>query len=132
MTNIGALLPLFAGVPIIASAAAVLAEHDGNWLDSRMARLAGKFAGIVTVAIALSYGIARALSLPRRLAILIACGNSICGNSAIAATAPVIGADGVCRLSLGRHVAGRIAFVDFADVTTDPLPGFTRAPAFTF
>lgn len=46
--------------------------------------------------------------------------------------APVIGADGVCRLSLGRHVAGRIAFVDFADVTTDPLPGFTRAPAFTF
>ncbi|WP_163413883.1 putative sulfate exporter family transporter, partial [Escherichia coli] len=28
------------------------------------------------------------------LAILIACGNSICGNSAIAAVAPVIEADG--------------------------------------
>ena len=29
-----------------------------------------------------------------RMAILVACGNSICGNSAIAAVAPVIGADG--------------------------------------
>jgi uncharacterized integral membrane protein (TIGR00698 family) len=33
-----------------------------------------------------------ALGLPVRLSILIACGNSICGNSAIAAVAPVIGA----------------------------------------
>ena len=32
--------------------------------------------------------------LPQRMSILIACGNSICGNSAIAAVAPVIGADG--------------------------------------
>lgn len=51
-------------------------------------------AGIVSVAIGLSYMICRALRLPRRLSILIACGNSICGNSAIAAVAPVIGADG--------------------------------------
>ena len=34
------------------------------------------------------------LGLPTKLSILIACGNSICGNSAIAAVAPVIGADG--------------------------------------
>src|SRR6185295_14484806 len=34
----------------------------------------------------------RALDLPRHMAILIACGNSICGNSAIAAVAPIIGA----------------------------------------
>ena len=50
-------------------------------------------AGIVAIALAASYAIARALGLPLRLAILIACGNSICGNSAIAAVAPVIGAD---------------------------------------
>lgn len=60
-------------------------------------------AGIVVVAIAASYGIARALRLPRRMAILIACGNSICGNSAIAAVAPVIGAD-------SEDVAASIAF----------------------
>jgi len=40
-----------------------------------------------------SYGISRLLGLPVRLSILVACGNSVCGNSAIAAVAPVIGAD---------------------------------------
>jgi uncharacterized integral membrane protein (TIGR00698 family) len=51
-------------------------------------------ASIVSLAIGTSYLICRGLGLPQRLAILIACGNSICGNSAIAAVAPVIGADG--------------------------------------
>ncbi len=58
---------------------------------------------VVVVAIATSYGISRALGLPQRMAILVACGNSICGNSAIAAVAPVIGAD-------GEDVASSIAF----------------------
>jgi uncharacterized integral membrane protein (TIGR00698 family) len=48
---------------------------------------------IVTVAIGISYLICRVLDLPSRMSILIACGNSICGNSAIAAVAPVIGAN---------------------------------------
>jgi uncharacterized integral membrane protein (TIGR00698 family) len=47
---------------------------------------------IVAGSLAISYGISRSLRLPVRLSILIACGNSICGNSAIAAIAPVIGA----------------------------------------
>ncbi len=63
----------------------------------------GGIAGIVVVAIAASYGICRALGIGQRMAILIACGNSICGNSAIAAVAPVIGAD-------GDDVASSIAF----------------------
>src|SRR5215470_19866537 len=57
----------------------------------------GLMAGIiatVALALAVSYGIGRLLGLPQRIAILIACGNSICGNSAIAAVAPVIGANG--------------------------------------
>jgi uncharacterized membrane protein YadS len=58
---------------------------------------------VVFVAIGLSYGIGRLLGLSKRMAILVACGNSICGNSAIAATAPVIGAD-------GDDVAASIAF----------------------
>ena len=49
---------------------------------------------VVAVTLAASFGIARLLGLPVRMAVLIACGNSICGNSAIAAVAPVIGADG--------------------------------------
>jgi uncharacterized integral membrane protein (TIGR00698 family) len=51
-------------------------------------------AGIVALSIVTSYAICRGLGLPLRMAILVACGNSICGNSAIAAIAPVIGADG--------------------------------------
>jgi len=48
----------------------------------------------VIIMLAVSYGLSRMLGLPIKLSILIACGNSICGNSAIAAVAPVIGADG--------------------------------------
>ncbi|HZH52750.1 MAG TPA: YeiH family protein [Microvirga sp.] len=47
---------------------------------------------VVALAIAASYGLCRLLGLPKRMAVLVACGNSICGNSAIAAVAPVIGA----------------------------------------
>jgi uncharacterized integral membrane protein (TIGR00698 family) len=50
-------------------------------------------AAIVSFAIGMSFVICRSLRLPMRMSILIACGNSICGNSAIAAVAPVIGAD---------------------------------------
>ncbi|KRE20653.1 hypothetical protein ASE66_07290 [Bosea sp. Root483D1] len=60
-------------------------------------------AAVVLLAIGLSYGIGRLLGLSQRMAILVACGNSICGNSAIAATAPVIGAN-------GDDVAASIAF----------------------
>jgi len=51
-------------------------------------------ASVVAMALGSSFAICRMLGLPLRMAILVACGNSICGNSAIAAVAPVIGADG--------------------------------------
>lgn len=60
-------------------------------------------AGVVAAAILLSFGIGRLLGLPVRMALLVACGNSICGNSAIAAVAPVIDAD-------SDDVAASIAF----------------------
>ena len=58
---------------------------------------------VVTIALASSYAICRALGLPKKMSVLIACGNSICGNSAIAAVAPVIGAR-------AEDVASSIAF----------------------
>lgn len=58
---------------------------------------------VVAVGLAAGYGIGRMLGLNPRLATLIACGNAICGNSAIAAVAPVIGAD-------REDVASSIAF----------------------
>ncbi len=59
--------------------------------------------GTVVLTIGASYGICRVLALPVRMAILVACGNAICGNSAIAAVAPVIGAE-------SRDIAAAIAF----------------------
>ena len=67
------------------SAATILAAGPGLLIG---------IAGVVVTAIAASFVIGRLLRLPPRMALLVACGNSICGNSAIAAVAPVIGADG--------------------------------------
>ena len=58
---------------------------------------------VVVSGLAGGYAIGRALGLNPKLATLIACGNAICGNSAIAAVAPVIGAD-------KEDVASSIAF----------------------
>lgn len=58
---------------------------------------------IVLLALTASYLIARSLGLDERMATLIACGNSICGNSAIMATAPVIEAS-------AEDIAASIAF----------------------
>src|SRR4051812_36558878 len=74
----------------------------GAIVASGSALLSGIVATVVA-ALAASYATSRALGLPRRVSILIACGNSICGNSAIAAVAPVIGAD-------SDDIASSIAF----------------------
>ena len=58
---------------------------------------------LVILGLAIGYGIGRAFGLPHQLAVLVAAGNAICGNSAIAAVAPVIGAK-------REHVASAIAF----------------------
>lgn len=76
------------------SAAAVLAS--GPWMIFAVML-------VVLVALTLSYTVARMLGLDERLATLVACGNSICGNSAIMATAPVIDAP-------AEDVAASIAF----------------------
>jgi uncharacterized integral membrane protein (TIGR00698 family) len=55
--------------------------------------LLGLVVGGVALGILVSYGAGRALGLHSTLAILVAVGNSICGNSAIAAVAPVIRAE---------------------------------------
>lgn len=47
---------------------------------------------VVLLSLVISYTLARLIGLPDKLATLVACGNSICGNSAIVAAAPVIDA----------------------------------------
>jgi len=66
---------------------------------------------VVALALTASFLIGRAMGLPWKMATLIACGNSICGNSAIAAVAPVIGAS-------SADVAASIAFTAVLGVIT--------------
>jgi uncharacterized integral membrane protein (TIGR00698 family) len=73
--------------------------------------LLGGIVATVAVAIAASFVIGRACGLEKNMAILVACGNSICGNSAIAAVAPVIGAQ-------AQDVAASIAFTAVLGVIT--------------
>ncbi len=96
------------------SAATVIAIGPGLLLGTAV---------VVILAIAVSYGIGRLLRLPRRMAVLIACGNAICGNSAIAAVAPVIDAD-------AEDVSAAIAFtavLGIVVVLTLPLLGAALA-----
>lgn len=65
--------------------------------------LLGAVMGLVFLSVAVGFLIGRALGLPPRMAVLLACGNSICGNSAIAAVAPAIDAR-------AEDVAAAIAF----------------------
>lgn len=60
-------------------------------------------AGVVAASLFASYLIGRSFRLSHRLALLVACGNSICGNSAIAAVAPIIDAE-------ADDIASSIAF----------------------
>jgi uncharacterized integral membrane protein (TIGR00698 family) len=76
------------------SAATVMAIGPGLLLGTAV---------VVVLAMGVSYGIGRLLRLPHRMAVLIACGNAICGNSAIAAVAPVIDAE-------AEDVSAAIAF----------------------
>ena len=89
------------------------------------ALLTGIVAAVVLTILA-SCALCRLLGLPVRMALLIACGNAICGNSAIAAVAPVIGAD-------SRDVAAAIAFTAVLGVLMVlglplfvPLAGFSE------
>jgi len=83
---------------------------------------------VVLVCVALGCGVlvGRVAGLSRTLAILVACGNAICGNSAIAAVAPVIGAE-------REDVAASIALTAVLGVVvvlalplTIPLLGFSN------
>lgn len=84
------------------------------------ALLAG-IALVVATSLLATYAMGRVAGLPRKMALLVASGNSICGNSAIAAVAPVIGA----RPS---DVASAIAFTAVLGVAVVLLLPFAAVP----
>ncbi|MBN8551362.1 MAG: putative sulfate exporter family transporter [Caulobacterales bacterium] len=94
----------FAAKPVLEVAVALLgATVSAQALASAGLPLLAGVVVFVAVALIGGFAIGRAMGLPARMAILIAAGNAICGNSAIAAVAPVIRAE-------ARDVAAAIAF----------------------
>ena len=112
-TAVRTFLPLWKGVEKgiafsakrIMEAAIVLlgASISLQALEAAGFALVGGIVVLVAFAILASYTLGRTFGLNRKLAMLVACGNSICGNSAVAAVAPVIDAE-------GDDVAAAIAF----------------------
>jgi len=83
----------FAATPLLEVAIVLLgAAVDLPLLLRAGAALALGIIVLVVVGLGGGYAIGRLLQLPPRLAALVATGNAICGNAAIAALAPVIGA----------------------------------------
>ncbi len=112
----------FAAGPMLETAIALL----GATLDLRAVAAAGPglllgVAGAVALALAAGDGAGRAAGLPPRMAVLVAGGSAICGNSAIAAIAPVVGAG-------PGEVASAIAFTAVLGVLVVlALPGLAPA-----
>ena len=101
----------FAAKPLLEIAIVLLgASVDAKalWSGVGPLLLVAVFA-IVPLSIGLGVVVGRALGLEPKLALLVACGNSICGNSAIASVAPVIRAD-------EEHVAAAVAFTALGSV----------------
>lgn len=84
---------------------------NAGFLSGAGGRLILGVAVIVLLSIGASYAIGRLLGLHHHMAMLVAAGNSICGNSAIAAAAPVIGAG-------ASDVAASIAFTAVLGIAT--------------
>lgn len=92
MTVIGADRP-----GLVQLVSACVADHGGNWLESRMCRLGGQFAGILSVEVAVE----RADELTRALAELEAQGLRVIIHAEAAAAATKVGA--VATLELVGH-----------------------------
>jgi uncharacterized integral membrane protein (TIGR00698 family) len=79
----------------------------------------------ITVSLVIAYGLHRALGIPGKISTLVGVGSSICGGSAIAATAPVIDAD-------DEEVAQAISVIFFFNVLAAILfPLLGRAIGFS-
>jgi uncharacterized integral membrane protein (TIGR00698 family) len=84
----------FVAKPVLEVAVFLLgATMDVPRLFASGPMLAVGIVALVVTALGIGYTVGRIVGLPHKLAVLVACGNAICGNSAIAAVAPVIEAE---------------------------------------
>jgi uncharacterized integral membrane protein (TIGR00698 family) len=81
----------FAAVTILEIAVVLLGfSLDISAFSGNNLAFVGCILGFVAIMVISSFTICRAIGLPEEVAVLVACGNSICGNAAIAAVAPAV------------------------------------------
>ena len=117
---------------LVESLARLVAEHDGNWLESRMCRLGGEFAGILRVQLP----VAKRAALEQALAGLTGLKIVLQGDEATATAAPpsfasleVVGPDrpGIVRevtralVALGVNVEELVTECVSAPMSGEPL-----------
>ena len=94
----------FAARPVLEVAIVLLGASISFAMIARSGpALLAAILGVVALTLASGYALGRMLGLSPRLSALIACGNAVCGNSAIAALAPAIRAS-------AQEVASAISF----------------------
>ena len=93
---------------LVGELAATISDHDGNWLESSMANLAGKFAGIVKVAVPAGRGDALKSALGRigGLTVMAASAGSAAAAGSRRFRLSLIGHD---RLGIVREVSQILA-----------------------
>ena len=111
---------------LVGELAAVISAHQGNWLESSMAQLAGKFAGIVEVAVDATHADALRLALGQLAGLKVAVESALSGKSALTGRRLKLALVGHDRIGIVREVsqvlANHAVNVESLDTRTSSAP----------
>jgi glycine cleavage system regulatory protein len=94
---------------LVGELAAVISAHQGNWLQSSMAQLAGKFAGIVEVSADSEHAAALTDALGRLAGLKVAVESAVSGKSALTERRLKLALVGHDRIGIVREVSQVLA-----------------------
>jgi glycine cleavage system regulatory protein len=105
---------------LVGELSAAISAHQGNWLESSMSHLAGKFAGIVKVAVPDENADALKAALARLSGLKVTAESSVAPKSAVAARLLKLSLVGHDRIGIVREVSQVLArhAVNVEDLST--------------
>lgn len=89
---------------LVEAVAQVVAQHDGNWLESRMCRLEGEFAGLVRVAVPVAQRAALETALARLPGLTVVVRNTAVNAASAPATLVSLEVVGPDRPGIVREI----------------------------
>jgi glycine cleavage system regulatory protein len=94
---------------LVGELAQVISAHQGNWLESSMAQLAGKFAGIVEVGVDAAHAPALREALSQLAGLKVTVESAVVGKSALAGRRLKLALVGHDRIGIVREVSQVLA-----------------------